>query len=224
MPTDPAIYYKATRPDGTDFYTGMTSYAVGTVLEHWSPRRKRNEPSTYLSVATVPTDCTGFRWSCRLFAVEGVGRAMTVDNLPNKRCFSAVRVVEELPAWQVWGPQGVEVADLIDRARQLTVDEVNRLAARYAAPDAAPVAARYAARVAAWDAAWVAARVATWDAAWYATRVAARYAAPDATWYATWDATWDATWALVTRDLISADQFGLLYGPWATATEVPNAD
>src|SRR5690606_16645366 len=81
-------YYKATRLDGTDFWTGTVKYAVGERTTHpTSKRRTKDDPSTYLSVSTVISDCTGFRWPCRLFRVEGVGRAMTASDLPNKRAF-----------------------------------------------------------------------------------------------------------------------------------------
>ena len=58
----------------------------------------------------------------------------------------------------------------------------------------------YAAWDAARDAAWDAAGNAAWNAAWNAAR----------------DAAWDAAFALVVRDLISPEQFDLLYGPWAS--------
>ena len=181
-------YYKATRLDGTDFRTGTVLYEVGKRTTHpTSKKRTKNDPSTYLSVSTVPTDCTGFRWPCRLFAVEGVGKPVKAANLSNKRCFLAVDVVEELPAWQAFGPQGEQVASLIDRAGRLTADEANSL---YAAWDAARAAARAAARPAAREAA----RDAAWDPAWPAAR--------------------DAAWALIVRDLITPDQFDTLTRPW----------
>src|SRR5690606_36627242 len=166
-----------------------------------SKKRTKDDPSTYLSVATVPTDCTGFRWPCRLFRVRGVGRAMTATNLPNKRAFLSIDVIEELPAHEAFGPQGEFVVALIERAARLTRDEAKQLAAsrdasmdasrdaaRDAAWDAARVAASYAAGVAAWDAAWDAAGDAAWDAAWGAAWVAAR----------------DTAMALVVRDLIGS--------------------
>jgi hypothetical protein len=118
---------------------------------------------------------------------------------------------EELPAHQLFGPQGVQVAALIDRSRNLTASEIDALvaawdaarivtgpaawdaardAARAAARDAARAAARAAARVAAWDAA----RAAAWDAARAAARVAARDAARDAARAAAWDAARAAAW------------------------------
>lgn len=181
-------YYKATRPDGTDFRTGEIDYGAalksGETIEH-PEKFVRNEPSTYFSVSTSPADCTGMRWPCRLFRIEPVGRAWRNDEMPNKRCCSRLRVVEELPAHEALGPQGEEVAALIERCGTLTVDELERLAVAWVA---ARAAAWSAARDAAWDAAWVAARVAAWG---------------------------DAALALVTRDLISQEHFDTLYGPWA---------
>lgn len=194
-------YYKATRPDGTDFYTGTVLYEVGRTVTHPAAKKVRNDPATYLSVSTVPTDCTGMRWPCRLFVVEGHDRPMRNDNLPNKRCFSSVAVVEERPAHEVFGPQGVEVVALIARAGRLTADEAEQL-------NAAKDAAWYAAKDAAWDAkdaAWAAAGDAG-DAAW-----AAAEHAGDAV-----GAARDAALALVVRDLISPEQFDVLYGPWAS--------
>ena len=67
-------YFKATRPDGRDFYTGTVDYAgalaSGETLVHPSPHKRG--ASGYWSVATVPTDCTGMSWPCRLFEVEPV--------------------------------------------------------------------------------------------------------------------------------------------------------
>ena len=209
-------YYKATRPDGTDFRTGTIEYRVGETVTHPAARRVRDDPSTYLSVSTVATDCTGFSWPCRLFVVEGVGRPLRAEGMPNKRCFSSVRVVEERPAWEVFGPHGEEVVALIGRTGRLTRSESRLLsaawyAARDAARDAALGAARDAARYAARDAVRYAASAAR-DAAWYAARYAAWYAARDAAW----DAAWDAASAIVVRDLITPEQFHLLYGPWAS--------
>jgi hypothetical protein len=45
---------------------------------------------------------------------------------------------------------------------------------------------------------------------------AARNAAWNAAWDAARDAAWDAAAALVVRDLITPEQFDLLYGPWAS--------
>jgi hypothetical protein len=219
-------YYKATRPDGTDFNTGMVDYARalrdGAELFH-PTRMVRNDPSTYFSVSIAPADCTGMRWPCRLFRVEPVGRVLRNDGLPNKRCCSRLRVIEELDPTLALGPDGAEVAALIERAKRLTYDEAQQLdaalgAAWGAARGAALGAARGAAWDAAWDAAWGAARGAAWDAAWDAARGATWGAAWDAALGAArgaaWDAAWGAAWGLVVRDLISEEHFDTLYGPW----------
>ena len=206
--------YKATRPDGTDFRTGTVNYAealeTGEVLRH-PEKMERNKPSTYFSVSISPTDCTGMKWPCRLFRVEPAGRAIKNDDLENKRCCSKLRVVEELPAHEALGPQGQEIVALIERCRTLTYEEGENLGA-----------ARDAARGAAWGAAWDAA----WDAARDAARGAARDAARDAAWGAAWGAARDAAWdaardaardaalALIAKDLITPEQFDLLYVPW----------
>ena len=197
------MYYKATRLDGTDFRTGTIKYEVGKRTTHpTSKKRTKDDPSTYLSVSTVPTDCTGFGWPCRLFRVRGVGRAMTATNLPNKRAFLAVDVIEELPAHEVFGPQGEFVAALIERAAGLTRDEAVQLAAsRAKAASAAVNDASYAA----------------WDAAEDAGREAAAYTA----WVAAGGAAGVAARALVVRDLIGSSGFtqahyDTLTGPWRT--------
>ena len=168
-------YYKATRPNGTDFYTGSIDYAAacgtGEVLRHPS-RKRRDEPSTYISTSIAEADCTGFRWPGRLFRVEPVGRPMTATDLPNKRAVSALRVIEELPAHGLFGPQGEEVVALIERWKRMTPDEAQRL-------DVARAVARAAAGAAAGDAAW----------------------------------------GLVVRDLIAAEHFEMLYGPWGEVME-----
>ena len=139
-------YYKAVRPDGTSFHDPSFRWVPesgtveGVVVTHPDPHDA--SPSGWLSVATVPTDCTGMRWPCRLLEVEPVeGHPVTapLENLPNKRAASAWLVVRELPATDAFGPHGVEVAAIIDRARRLTGDEARRLTA--------------AARDATWDAA-----------------------------------------------------------------------
>ena len=114
----------------------------------------------------------------------------------------------ELPAPEVFGPQGAHVAALLERARHLTPDEASELDnARAAEPvdalDAASDAelgAARGARGAAWDAARGAARDAAWGVwgAWGAARAAAL----------------DAAGALVVRDLIPAEDYDTLTRTW----------
>ena len=147
-------YYKAVRPDGTDFHSASFVWVPadgipkgGWLVTHPNPgerigRRSGADASQYLSVATVPTDCTGFRWPCRLIQVQAVGRAFLDGKYPNKRRVRAARVIAELPAWQALGPQGEQVAALIVRVQTLTGDELDCLDAAWdAAGDAAGDAA-----------------------------------------------------------------------------------
>ena len=195
-------YYKATRPDGTDFYTGTVDYgaalASGDTIRLDSDETEFPGPG-WLHLATVPTECDGMTWPCRLFEVEPVGEFHRGEGHPHKIGCREVRVLRELPAHEAFGPQGEQVAALIERARCLTAAEIKRLhAAWYAARPLARAAARYAAWDAAGDAAWYAAWDAVWDAAGYAAGDAAGYAA----------------WSLVARDLISTDAYDTLTRPW----------
>ena len=152
----------------------------------------------------------GGSWPCRLFEVEPCGEMIGPED--HKYGCTVVKVVRELPAWQALGPNGEEVAALIERCRTLTNDEAKRLAAaRHVALDAA----WYGAWHGAWAAAWHAARDAAWDAAWDAARDAALDAPKDAARHA----AYHAALALIVKDLITSEQFEILYGPWASAME-----
>ena len=159
-------YYKAVRPTGGSFHDpdfrwlpeGWESgdpIPEDWVVEHPNPGKRIGKDSgawadEYLSIATVPTDCTGFEWPCVLLGAEAVGQVCRDGQHPNKRRVRAARVLRELPAHEVFGPQGAEVVAILDRAAKLTTEEVENLAA---------------ARDAAWDAAWAAAWAAARDAA-----------------------------------------------------------
>ena len=207
-------FYKAVRPDGTDFYTGTVRWLPpvgeslpddGLIVTHPTVRKKSpGGACDYLSVATVATDCTGMEWPCRLARVERTRAAVwTPDGelLPHKRASWQWRVVEELDPTLALGPQGAEVAAIIDRARRLTDGEAEAL-------DAARVAIRYADLVAAWDAAY-GATYDDRDAVYVATRNAARVSRGTAQ-----EATKDAVLAVLARDLISESDYQLLAGPW----------
>ena len=203
-------YFKAVHMDGTDFYTGIVRWLPpvgeplpegGLIVRHPTARKRTTgDAAHYLSVATVPTDCTGMGWPCRLARVERTRAAVwqpDPDGLPNKAASWQWRVVEELDATLTLGPQGREVAALIERAARLTDDEVAGLAtAWYATGDDAWYAARYTTRDAAWD--------------------AARYAARCAVWY--------AARALTVRDLISTERYDTLTRPWASVIGLTEKD
>lgn len=212
-------YYKATRPDGTDFRSGTIDYAraleTGEVIRH-PAKMIRDDPRTYLSVSVHPANCTGMGWPCRLFRVEPVGRTLKAQFSESKRSCSALRVVEELPAHMALGPQGEEVAALIERSHALTDEEVAALAAAWDARGAVVATAA----TAAWESAGVATAVRAAARAVVATATVTALASA-ATWDATRDAAalaaWDAALALFTRDLITPEHFDLLYGPWREA-------
>ena len=183
-------YYKATRTDGTDFYSGTILYEVGKTVR---PKKHPN-PSIcgpgVLHAADVPAmTLIGGRWPCRLFEVTGKPFVGFDDEHPHKAGFKQLKVVREIDAHLALGPNGVEVARLIESCNAIMREQAEQLAAAWDA---------------AWAAAWDAARAAAWDAAWYAAWDAAR------------DAARAAAWALVVRDLITTEQFDLLTGPWVS--------
>ena len=200
-------YYKATTTDALSFYDKTTTWKVGRITRHPKPDLSEGLCSTgVLHASDAPGETLlGGSWPCRLFRVEPRGEI--IGNGHKFGC-AAWKVEEELPAWQALGPNGEDVAALIERAETLTAVEAERLKA-----------ARAAARAAAWDAARDAARDAAWDAAWDAARDAARDAAWAAAWDAAWDAARDAARALVVRDRIPAERFDVLYGPWRAVVE-----
>ena len=226
-------YYKAVRPDGTDWYTGSLRWIPedgiipegGWLVKHPAPGPVGDgDAAGYLSVATAPTDCTGMVWPSRLLRVEPAGEVWTPspEQLPHKRAAHAWRIVEELDPHLALGPRGVEVAALIDEIKTLSPAawEAARAAAWEAARDASRAAAWEAARKAAWeaarDASRAAARDASRDAAWDAARAASREAA----WDASRKAAREAAGAAVVRDLISPDHYAILMAPIEAARAV----
>jgi hypothetical protein len=142
------IFYKATRPDGTDFHTGTVRYEVGKRVRPAKHTGKRRFCGPgLLHAADVPAETlVGGSWPCRLFEVTGKPVAGLDDRHPHKAGFRELRVAREIPAHLALGPNGVEVARFIEACGTITPEQANDLAA-------------------ARDAAWVAARDAAWDAA-----------------------------------------------------------
>jgi hypothetical protein len=195
------LLYKAVSPDLTS--RGGLRWEPGTTVTHpTSTGMVRDDPSTYLSLSTEPAETLiGRSWPARLLRVEPLGEVTTSDQYRHKRCVLRARVVDELESWRVLGPNGEQVAALLERASQLTTGDVQRLATAWDA---------------AWNAAWVAARDAVWNAARNAARDAARVAARDAAWDVARDAAWDAARALVVRDLLVGEHFETLTRPWVS--------
>ena len=209
-------YFKAVRVDGGSFGRPDLIWTVGRIvrLPDDEARGTRLCAAGLLHAATVPTatlvsHTTAPLWPCRLLQVEPRAKLHSDPDHPHKVAASAWKVQAELPAWQVFGPQGRQVAALLERCKALTAGEAEQLEAAWyaswdAARDAAGRAAWGAARDAAGHAAWGAARDAAWGAAWRAARRAA----------------WDAAVALITWDLAAEDgpytcaQRDLLLQPW----------
>ena len=203
-------YYKAVRPDGTDFYTGKTQWAPPEGREApwivYHPSGLQEVPSThprdFLSVATAPTDCTGMAWPCRLLQVrpvEGYPAVATPGGkkFPNRVTATAWEVVAELDPRLALGPQADQVIALFDTAERLTGGKFRDLAAAWTAS-----------MTAAWDAAMEAAGDAAMDAA--------MEAAGDAAGNAAWNAAYDAAEALVLRDFLAQEHYETLTRPWAS--------
>jgi hypothetical protein len=132
-------YFKATKPDGFDFATGNIDYGsaaksrtkAGKVVKHPDPIAGASHAGSYLSVATVATDCTGFKWPARLFEVEAVGEVWEPGTYPNKRAVTELRVLRELPAHLVFGPEGERIVAVIAQFDSLTDDQRSKLRAAY---------------------------------------------------------------------------------------------
>lgn len=194
-------YYKATRLDGTDFQTGTIDYAAalgGNPITLPTVDDPQCCTSTVLHASTVAAEAlSGGDWPCRLFLVEGE----PVATEEHKRGFFSLRVVEEIDAHLALGPNGREVARMIEKARHLTEDQATAIHTAWSTARAVTRDPAWAAREAARDAAWDASRQAAWPAA-----IHAAWAAPQA--------AWDAARAAVARDLISDEHYQTLAGPW----------
>ena len=208
-------YYKCVRLDGTDFYSGTVQWAPPEghegewIVHHPTATKIGTSASSYLSVSTVPTDCVGMEWPCRLFEVEAVGDVEPDHYFRTKVVGLEFKIVRELDSHIALGPLGEQVAALIDRAARLTGSEMNQLSTAWAgAVDAAWGISGTVARGAAMDAAADAVRDIPMDAT--------ADAAMDATTDAAMDAAADADWGLLVRDLISTEHYDTLTRPWRT--------
>ena len=221
-------YYKSVRLNGTDFHTGETRWAppeghdAPWIVYHPSGRQEvpSTHPRDFLSVATVPTDCTGMAWPCRLLQVRPVeGHPVATPGrkkFPNRAAATAWEVVAELDPRLALGPQADQLLALLDTAERLTGDKLRELAAaRRATGNAAWYAAVHAGVHAA-HAGVHAARGAAVHAARGAAGYAARNAARNATWDAAVDAAVDAAEALVVRDRLPQEHYETLTRPWVS--------
>src|SRR5829696_4312692 len=121
----PVTYFKEASVAGRDFDRGVT-LELGT----WTPRiggLRMTLGGGYVVADRVTETAGAGEWPCRVYRVEVPdGDWPRVD--PHIIRVPTYRPVAELDAWEVLGPQGREVAALLDRAGRLTVNEVVRLA------------------------------------------------------------------------------------------------
>ena len=195
-----STFFKAVRPDGTDFYTGKVQWAPpedhngGWFVTHPGgviPSAVESGMDAVLCVSSEPADCTGFSWPCRLLEVEPVDGAGFHHLRENKWRGTQFRVVGELPAWRSFGPNGEQVVAFLKALEDSTPRQLH----------------------AAWDAAWKTA----WETARGTGRDAALDAALDAGRDAARDAVRAAVLAYVARDLIPEEQFEILVQPFREA-------
>ena len=106
-----------------------------------------------------------------------------------------------------YGPQTSEVKAFLMKVESITLTQVKALKGNL----------RTTARGRAWDALWASGRGVVWEIAWDACL-------GSATWETmkdpAWDAASDALLALLVKDLISAEDFDILYRAWASVMEV----
>jgi hypothetical protein len=182
-------YYKATRPDGGAFANPAVVYEVGKRVRPVPARNPRICAAGYLHAADVPAETL----------IGGIWpcRLFEVTGRP------VVGFDAKHP--HKGGFRQLQVVREIPAHLALgpNGEAVAALIERAGKLTSAEVVKLYAAR----DAARNAAR----DAA----RNAARNAARDAAWYA----AVNAADALVSKDLISAEHFEILYGPWAAVID-----
>ena len=215
-------WYKVTRLDGSSFHDPTVTYEVGKRVrpKPYSGDRKLCGEGTLHASRSAPEAMRYGKWPCRLFEVEGTPFVKDTD----KAGFRQLRVVCELDAWLVFGPNGRHVEAVLERIAVCTPDEIGKLDAAW---DAALGAAQYAAREAAQEAALGAAQDAAWDAAREVAWGAAREVAWDTAREAAREAAQEAAWEAAIVDLIG--QYGytqthhdLLTGPWKEVIGVWN--
>jgi hypothetical protein len=195
-------FYKAVRPDCTDFTTGLTKLTLG----EWMPdiRGRLAWCTNGYHVSDVITETLIARigaatWPARLFEVEAPEVLSHQDMSPKHLC-RTYRPVRELPAWQAFGPNGQEVVRFIESCEHITREQTNALALGK-------------------DTVWWAAKNASLlgrEAAHAASRLAAHHTAGEAACAWGGNAAAYTAKALVVRDLITPAQFETITYPWVS--------
>lgn len=140
-------FYKLTRADGRDFWTGLVDYAAayrtGSVLRHplygYLPPSQAAD-NTYFSVATAPSatlgnyifepDTPNLVPPSRLFEVEAVGKVTPLERFGRHdwRALQAMRVTKEHPAERVLGPNHEAVTAFFAAVKAKSGADLKRLA------------------------------------------------------------------------------------------------
>jgi hypothetical protein len=117
--------YKATRPNGRAFHDANFDYAEalteGLTVKH--PRPHKRDATGYLSVSDSPMDLPGAGWPLRLFEVEIVGDSWMPGDYPHKHAGHEVRVLREVDAHLVFGPEGKHIAPIVEKYWQMDDDD-----------------------------------------------------------------------------------------------------
>lgn len=129
------IFYKAVKPDGTDFHTGTVQWLPlepankpikNRIIKH--PTSKKvivGKHSTSLAVSTNPMNVLGAYWPMRMAIVKPAVGYIPVYCSDDKWQALAWEVVREIPAYTHFGSNGVYVKSLIDQILRLTLEQTN---------------------------------------------------------------------------------------------------
>jgi hypothetical protein len=117
--------FVSTRPDGSGF-SGSPSLAPGARCT-FDPAGREPHKCDGMVVHESPRDVLD--WPVRLWRVRDVTRVPC--ECPQYRFFRVreLTVVEEIPAWLVFGPRGDRVLTILEQAERLTRAQVDRIVA-----------------------------------------------------------------------------------------------
>jgi hypothetical protein len=190
-------FFKAVTPDLTDFFPVRVSYKIGATITHPDPAEAPElyKPGLLHATSDPSAALVGGSWPCRLLIVEGE----PLVSGSYMHGFVELEVLREVEAHRALGPNGEDVAGLIERARRMTADELQRLAL-------AASAARDAAR----------------DADREAASYAATYAAGLAVGWAGNYVIEHTVLAALVRDLIPREDYNILCRPWRDVIGPPH--
>lgn len=122
------VYFKTVRLDGSAFKDAAISYRVGSKVKPARLVRNYLNPSGlkkmcgpgYVHASLTPgAALVAGKWPARLFLVEGVPTAGLKAKSRWKAGFDELKVLKELPAWRIFGKNGVAVVQFMEHMRTL---------------------------------------------------------------------------------------------------------